>query len=55
MNEDPFVNLELIDFGQAYKFLKKYYKERKSDWLQIKKYYLKYKPVKKEISPLKIK
>jgi hypothetical protein len=25
--EDPFVDLELLDFSESYKFLKKYYKE----------------------------
>jgi len=25
--DDPFVDLELLDFNESYKFLKKYYKE----------------------------
>ena len=52
---DLFVDLELIDFGQAYSFLKKYMCERKSDWLTVKKYYLLYKPERVEITPLKLK
>ena len=53
--QDPFVDLELLDFGEAYKILKKYYAEKKSDWLKLKKYYLKLTPAEKETSPLKIK
>lgn len=43
-NENPFVDLELINFGKAYSYLKKFYEDsdRKSDWLKIKKYYLNY-------------
>ena len=39
---DPFVDLELIDFGKAYKELKSIYATKKSDWLNVKKFYLKY-------------
>lgn len=49
------MDLELIDFGQAYSFLKKYLRERRSDWLTVKKYYLLYKPERAEITPLKLK
>ena len=55
-SEDPFVDLELIDFSETYSFLKKYFEDRKSDWLKIKKYYLFCKPEEKEnLSPMKIK
>ena len=55
-SEDPFVDLELIDFSESYSFLKKYFEDRKSDWLKIKKYYLFCKPEEKEnLSPMKIK
>ena len=55
-SEDPFVDLELIDFSETYSFLKKYLEDRKSDWLKIKKYYLFCKPEEKEnLSPMKIK
>lgn len=51
--EDPFVDLEGVDFSRAFGFMKKHFKgipgleahdgdRRKSDWLRIKKYYLKY-------------
>ncbi len=54
--EDPFVDLELLDFSETYSFLKKYFEDRKSDWLKIKKYYLFCKPEEKEnLSPMKIK
>ena len=64
--EDPFVDLEMINFCSAYTFLKWHYRgnrvvledekeKRRSDWLQIKKYYLKYQPGKEPISPTKIK
>lgn len=54
--EDPFVDLELLDFSETYSFIKKYFEERKSDWLKIKKYYLFCKPEEKEnLSPMKIK
>ena len=33
---DAFVNLELINFGAAFSFLKKYFSERTSDWIQVK-------------------
>mmetsp|Transcript_5211 Transcript_5211/g.8065 ORF Transcript_5211/g.8065 Transcript_5211/m.8065 type:complete len:161 (-) Transcript_5211:865-1347(-) len=52
---DPFVDLDLIDFGQAYSFLTKYFAERSSDWLQVKKYYLKPKAAGSQPSPMKIK
>jgi hypothetical protein len=55
-SEDPFVDLELLDFSETYSFLKKYFEDRKSDWLKIKKYYLFCKPEEKEnLSPMKIK
>jgi len=54
-HRDLFVDLELIDFGEAYSFLEKYYEDRRSDWLTIKKYYLLYKPELVEITPLKLK
>jgi hypothetical protein len=48
--------LELLDFSETYSFLKKYFEDRKSDWLKIKKYYLFCKPEEKEnLSPMKIK
>ena len=50
-----FVDLELIDFGAAYKFLKDYLSTRKSDWLVTKKYYLLYKLERVEITPAKLK
>ena len=54
--EDPFVDLELLDFSETYSFIKKYFEDRKSDWLKIKKYYLFCKPEEKEnLSPMKIK
>ena len=54
--EDPFVDLEHLDFSETYSFLKKYFEDRKSDWLKIKKYYLFCKPEEKEnLSPMKIK
>ena len=54
--EDPFVDLELLDFSESYSFIKKYFEDRKSDWLKIKKYYLFCKPEEKEnLSPMKIK
>jgi hypothetical protein len=52
---DEQLNLEVIDFGRAYKFLRHYFERRQSDWLKIKKYYLKVKPVKRELSPAKLK
>lgn len=52
---DIFVDLELIDFGAAYKYLKDYLSTRKSDWLVTKKYYLLYKPERVEITPAKLK
>jgi len=33
-NNDPFVNLEEIDFDEAHKFLKKYFR-KKCNWLKI--------------------
>ena len=55
-SEDPFVDLELLDFSETYSFMKKYFEDRKSDWLKIKKYYLFCKPEEKEnLSPMKIK
>ena len=56
ISEDTFVDFELIDFSETYSFLKKYFEDRKSDWLKIKKYYLFCKPEEKEnLSPMKIK
>ena len=52
---DMFVDLELIDFGAAYRFLKDYFLHKKSDWLVTKKYYLLNKPERVEITPLKLK
>jgi hypothetical protein len=51
-SENPFVDLELIDFNETYAFLKKYFLDKKSDWLKIKKYYLYCKPEEKEILSL---
>lgn len=52
LKNDCFVNLELINFGEAYSFLKKYFSERSSDWIKVKNYKLQYKPDnKKELSP----
>lgn len=53
--KDPFVDLELLDFGEAYKFMKQFQKERKNDWLKLKKYYLRFTAAAVEPSPLKIK
>ena len=39
-NNDPYVNLGNIDFNESYKFIKKYFNNRKSNWLKIQKYYL---------------
>ena len=39
-NNDPYVILSKIDFNDSYKFIKKYFANRKSNWLKIKKYYL---------------
>ena len=41
-NENPFVDLELLNFGKAYAYLKKFYEDsdRQSDWLRLRKYYL---------------
>jgi len=33
-NNDPFVNLEEIDFNEAFKYLKKYF-HKKCNWLKI--------------------
>ena len=38
-SNDPYVDLGKIDFNESYKFIKKYFANRKSNWLQIKKYY----------------
>jgi|TARA_B110000285_G_C15123949_1_gene618970 hypothetical protein len=39
-NNDPYVNLGKIDFNESYKFMKKYFANRKNNWLKIQKYYL---------------
>lgn len=53
--KDIFVDLELLDFGAAYKYLKEYLNQKQSDWLLAKKYYLLYKKEQVEITPLKLK
>lgn len=45
---DPYVNLEEVDFNFAYSFLSKKFFNKKSNWLKFKKYYLKLKPNKLE-------
>jgi hypothetical protein len=47
-NNDPYVNLGQIDFNESYKFMKKYFANRKNNWLKIQKYYLNTKQTKFE-------
>jgi|APSaa5957512535_1039671.scaffolds.fasta_scaffold123566_2 hypothetical protein len=47
-NNDPYVILGNINFNDSYKFIKKYFNNRKSNWLKICKYYLLTKPTKQE-------
>lgn len=48
---DPFIDLEEIDFTAAFKSLKKYFVKR-SNWLQIAKFYLKKKPDQAELDKI---
>lgn len=52
---EPFVDLELLDFNEAFSMLNHYFKDKKPDWIKVKKYYLKSKPQKLEFSPMKLK
>lgn len=40
-NSNPFVDLSLINFDQAYASFKKYQLNKNTNWLKLKKYYLK--------------
>ena len=47
-NNDPFVDLEKVDFDANYKYIKRFF-IKKSNWLKVQKYKLEPKPTKYEL------